>query len=512
MPTAKLNIPLPSRGLVVDRPAEYVDPQSATNNKNMELDRNVIRKRRGTESMGATLSERVMRYFELTVGASTRLIRVGGTKVEAFNKSSEVWSDVANSALTAGADDIVDFGFPLLSGAKIATFTNGIDAVRKIAITSDDADLGGSPPLARYLLSFGGYLLLAYVVDGGNTFESRVQWSDSGDIEEWSTGNAGSEDLVDDPEQITGLGLFSRFVTVHKPNSIYLGQLTSTGNVFRFDRKSTGVGTVAGPTIANLPSGEQIFLATDGLHLFNGITAPLIESPIQEELRESMNPNYARRSQAIFIEELDEYWVCVATGSDANPQDVYKYNWRTRQVYKDKRTNLTAIGQFRNTQDDAWSDRTLAWLSDTTRWNSVSNLSLNPVAILGDSSGVSTKRSSNTNDDNGTAVEGLFETKDFTAQDYEIPDMDTVMRWQGLEIWAKGDSVKVEYSTDSGSSWTTIETVTLSADYPPDTSPLEIYFDVVSTKLRLRYQNSVSGEIFHLKKYQLEAVPREQRK
>ncbi len=76
----KLNIPLPSKGLVVDRPSEFVDERSAYNIRNMEFNRNIIRKRAGSSLLGASLGERVMRLFELQVGSETRLIRVGLTK------------------------------------------------------------------------------------------------------------------------------------------------------------------------------------------------------------------------------------------------------------------------------------------------------------------------------------------------------------------------------------------------------------------------------------------------
>jgi len=508
----KLNVPLPSKGLVVDRPGEYIDSRSAANIKNMETNRGIIRKRLGSESIGSALGERIQRYFELQVGNQTRLFRVGPTKVEVLNKVTGIWSSVAHAALTGTAEDQVSYAFPLLSGTKIVTFTNGIDAIRKCSISGNDAVLGGSPPKCRFMQAFGPYLVLAYIIDGGSTYYSRVQWCDTGLPETWTGGNAGSADLLEDPEDITGLGVFGNFLTVHKANSIYLGQLVSTSAVFRFDRKATGVGAVGGGAIANIPSGEQIFLASDGLHLFNGITAPLIESPIQDELRESMNPGYLYKAQAVFVEELDEVWFAIPIGSDTEPETVYKYNWRTRQVYKDDRTNLTALGLFLNTQEDSWDSRSNSWDSDGTRWSSVTNLSNNPVVIVGDSSGNSAKRSANTSNDAGTAIEGIWETKDFTAEDLGLPDADRLMRWKGMEVWAKGSGVSVYYSTDGGSSWTLASTLTLSSDYPDDDAPLNIYFDVVKSRIRFRFLNNTLGESFTLKKYQIEATPREARK
>lgn len=508
----KLNIPIPSKGLVVDRPGEYVDARSAANIQNMEFNRSILRKRFGSSAAGSTLGERIMRYFELQVGPLTRLFRVGLTEVEVYNKNTNAWASVTSTPLTGSAEDTVDFAFPLLGGEKIVTYTNGIDPIRKCLITGNDADLGGSPPIARYMQAFGPYLVLAYITDAGDTFYSRVQWCDTGLPETWTGGNAGSQDLLEDAEDITGVGLFGNFLTIHKSNSIYVGQLVTTSDVFSFDRKATGVGTVSGATIQTIPSGEQIFLASDGIHLFNGITAPLIDSPIQDELREEMNPAYVRLSQSIFVEELDEYWVCVPIGSETNPSTIYKYNWRTKQIYKDVKTDLTALGIFLNTQDLTWDDLTSPWDSSLLRWNSVANLSLNPVVMFGDEAGISTKRSSVSVNDNSTAIDSIWDTKDFTAEDFGIPDIDTIMRWKGLEVWAKGDAVTVYYSTDSGDSWTLATTLTLASDYPEDDAPLNVYFDVVKTKIRFRFRNNTLTSGFTLKKYQIEATPREARK
>lgn len=512
MANLKLNIPLPSTGLVVDRPAEYVDVRSAVNIKNMETNRSVIQKRLGTVLIGLTLSERIQRYFELQVGDSTRLFRVGITKVQVLNKSTGVWTSVTSSLLTGTERNQVSFTFPILSGQKIAVFTNGLDNIRKCAIAGSDANLGGSPPKARFVQSFGPYLVLAYVVDGGTTYYTRVQWCDTGDCETWSGGNAGSQELIDDPEDITGLGVFGGSITVHKSNSIYVGQLVTTSDVFKFERRDTGVGAVAGNTIANIPSGEQIFLASDGIHLFNGVTAPLIDSPVQDELREEMNPTYLYKAQGLFVKELDEYWVAVPIGSDTEPSTIYKYNWRTGQVYKDYRMNLTALGAFLNTTDLTWDDMTVTWNSSSLIWNSNINQSLNPVIIFGNSSGISTSRTATSRDDNGSAVESVWDTKDFTAADLGIADISTLIRWTGLELWAKGESVQVYYSTDGGSSWVFSTTLDLASDYPGDDAPLNVYFDKVSSRIRFRFMNSESEENFTLKKYQIKFSQRETRK
>lgn len=512
---AKLNEPLPSNGLVVDRPAEYIDARSVANIKNMEMNRGIVRKRVGTVQLGGSLGERVMRYFELQVGSATRLFRVGLTKVEVLDKTTGVWSSVTVNPLSGTIVDIVNFAFPLLAGTKIAVFTNGINAIRKVGITGVDASLGGTPPKAKFVQAFGPYLVLGYIIDGGNTYYSRVQWCDTGDPENWNPvgSNAGSADLLDDPDDMTGFGLMGSYLTVHKSSSIYLGQLVSTSDVFRFDRRATGVGTVAGATIQQLPNGQQIFLGSEGLHIFDGSTAPLVNAPIQDEIRERLNPLYAYKSHAISVRELDEYWVAVPLDDDVEPSTVYKYNWRTGQMYKDSRTALTAMGLYLNIGGDlTWATISGTWNNSSLRWSNELSLVLNPNIILGNSSGVSVNRTSDSYDDNAVVNEAIWDTKDFVCEDFGIPDIDTMMRWKKIQMWAKGNSFKMYYSTDSGTTWTLIGNYALTADYPGDDSPLMIYFDIVSSKVRFRMTNNSSEETFTIKKYQIDASKREVRK
>ncbi len=515
----KLNIPLPSKGLVVDRPGEFVDTQSALNIKNMEYNRAIIRTKQGSSLLGSTMGERIQRYMELQVGPLTRLVRIGLTKVQEYNKATQDWLDMQNAALTGASGDIVDFAFPLLSGTKIGVYTNGIDNIRKFSVSGNDADLGGSPPKCKFLRQFGPYLVLANVTDSGNNFYSRVQWCDTGNPESWTPGggsNAGSEDLLEDPEDLSGVGLFGSALTFHKAKSITVGQLVSTSNVIQFDRKATGVGAVANGSICSLPSGEEIFLAADGFHLFIGVTAPLVDSPVQDELREELNPLYSYKAQAIVVAELDEYWCAVPIGSDAELRTIYKYNWRTQQMYKDDRIDLTAIGLFLNTTQDTWNDRTLAWDADNTRWSSVLNLANNPVVIYGNTDGESSRRISSSSED-GEAIESIWDTKDFVSGDFGLPDSDLIMRFTKLSIWAKGTRLKIYYSTDGGSSWTLItnngaQYFSLSADYPEDDAPIEVYFDATKSRCRFRFYNGDVNQNFTLKKYIVEATPREARK
>jgi len=81
-----------------------------------------------------------------------------------------------------------------------------------------------------------------------------------------------------------------------------------------------------------------------------------------------------------------------------------------------------------------------------------------------------------------------------------------------MEIWAKGNNVKLEYSTDRGDTWNEVDTYTLAGSYPSDDSPVIAYFDVVSTKIRYRFSNRAKSEAFTLKQFVSKYMDREVRR
>lgn len=506
----KAGVPLPVLGLDVSKPGEFLDTRYTPDCENMELNRNIIRKRLGTTSLGSTLSDYIMAYAQLQVAQSIYVVRQGLTKTQLLDQNAGTWGDVHHAVWTGTLADKFDFAFPVLSGVKIMVITNGVDAIRKYTGTGNTSVLGGSPPLAKYMTALKNYLLLAYIVDAGTTYTARVQWCDTGAPETWTGGNSGSVDLVEDEQDISAIAPFGDFVCVHKENSIYVGYLVTTSDVWRFDRKATGVGTCSHMTVKNIPTGEQIFLARDGLHLFNGITAPLIRSPIMDELREEMNPAVVAKACAVIVRELDEYWVAVAIGSATDPDTVYKYNYVTGQCYKDTRTGLNVMGLYTKSSQLTWNDKTNTWDSDLTRWNDIIYSALNPTVLFGSTSGVSTIRTA-LYDDNAVAVSAFWTSKDFTAKELGSEEMGRLVRWTAIQVWAKGTSVILDYSIDGGTSWTNITTLTLTSAYPTDSAPLYGYFDVVASQIRFRFRNSTSAGVFDIKKFIIEASMREVR-
>lgn len=433
-------------------------------------------------------------------------VRIGRDKIERYNTTTNAWVDITGTDLTGSTTDLISTAIPLLSGKPILVITNGIDNIRKWTASGNTSDLGGSPPVARFVQEYKTYLVAANIA-GGTDVNQRVQWSDTADPENWSTGNSGSIDLVEDGEAITGLNLFGSYLCVHKEHSIYLGYLVSSSAIFLFDRKSTGVGTIANGSIQNLPSGEQIFLAKDGLYLFNGVNCRTLSEAVNEEIRDSINAEYAKKAWSVLVRSKKEVWIGIPLGDSSYGETVYKYNYENGTILKDTRPNINAVWIGESTAGLTWDEMQGTWDEQSARWDGAGLAKGADVINISDINGFTYKISESTKDDNGSAVTAVWVTKDYQDSQQRIS------RFKKLELWAKGSSVKIEYSTDHGENWTEVidSPFTLTESYPDIDSPDIIYFDVVASTIRFRFTNNGSEESLSIKQFIISYTQREMR-
>ena len=503
---------MPVNGLDTSKPAEWITDQNSPNCQNVDDFQGQIRKRFGFPVIGAQMggtNKEILAGSEFKRNNVTFVFRVGSDRAESLNTGSGAWSTISGSVLSSTEDDEVAICTPFLSGERIAVFTSATYVPQKWTGTGNHADLGGTPPKAKYCEAFGAYMILAHITDdGGSSHRTRVQWSDTGDPEEWdaATSNAGAVDLTAGGD-ITGIKTYGNYLTVHKRDRLHLGYFVSTDATIKFDEKYTP-GTIAHHTIQNLPNGGQVYLGIDGIRIFNGSTSQLIDSPMNEDIRNSLNVAFAYRSWSVLVEDLNEYWIGIPTGGDENANVIYRFDYNSGKIYKNTFfENVRSAWNYSNINEMTWDDITTTWDETPWRWDDASGTAGYLVPMLSTNQGYSYNYSKSTTNDNALPVESIFDTKD-----YHIPNqLGSMIRWNRVEVWAKGNTVKVSYSTDGGNTWTQMDNLTLDSDYPDDDSPLMLYLDTVSTKLRLRFYNNEDEETFSMKQFVIYGTPREAR-
>ena len=181
-------------GLDVSKPAEYISENSSPNTQNFFVDRDLLTKRAGGSTLGASLGEELMIGCELVREGVNYNIRIGLDTMQKYDTGSSSWTTISHTPFTGTTDDLFDIAIPLLSGKQILVVTNGVDALRKWTGSGNTADLGGTPPHAKFIQEYQSYLVCANIT-GGTDVDTRVQWSDTANPENWTTGNSGERDL-----------------------------------------------------------------------------------------------------------------------------------------------------------------------------------------------------------------------------------------------------------------------------------------------------------------------------
>jgi len=504
MPKLSKYVPIPIQGLDTSGPSPFIDDRATPDCQNIRIRRTEVKKREGFTVMGSSASGMVQYIIEHQRGGTRKLCRITTKKFQVWNNSTATWTDYTGGTDLQGSDTIpVSATITKISNKNVLVFTNYVDNIKKwVDEPNDIADLGGSPPIAKYLLHFEGYLLAAYIKDGSDIYPERVQWPDTDDPENWTIGsgsNAGYNGLQDGYE-ITGLVRLVDLVVICKEGSIWNGYLTGDSRIFQFEQMESKMGFLVGNTVKNIPGNRLIGLSKHGIITYNGRSASMVAYGILDDIRDYINPQYVARSFGVVVSELNEYWLFIPTIGNY-PTIVYKVNYITGQVHKDTCSNLTAAGLREQLEPTTINSLTNTINSYTGVFNHVLRTSLYPAVIVGDKDGYCYKFDYNSKNDNGTAIDAYWCSKDYA------PQLGRYCSWVQLDFEAYGDSVDVYYSTDEGQNYTLIDSVTLSSTVSKHT----LYFDVLSEKLRIKFANSNSGETFTLRDFTLWYIPREEK-
>ena len=491
-PLLRKPILIPIEGLDYSKPSTLINDRAGFP-KNVRLLKNEIAKRQGKSLYGDTIvsdETQIMGYGTLTLDdGSSYMVRASKDEIEKYNSATSDWVSIADANLTGGNDDLVEFTTVTESGFLI--ITNGVDKVRKWTGSGNNSALSGDPPKAKYCEYLSPYLLLANV-DDGSTYPWKVQWCDTGDPEEWATGNSGSEVLADEPSEIKQIKKMNEYVACYKKNSLWLGRKVATSDVFNFDCIQTGVGLASPRAVIDI-NGQHYFMGFNDFYIWNGSRLESFGGAVRDVVFSTIDKDNIDRSFAIEVSEDNEIWFFIVESGQSWANAIYKYNYVNGYWYKDDCSNLTAVTRWESVTSKTWADMTTTWATELSRWGDNVSIAGYKDIIVGDSDGYSYKVDSTTTNDNGTAVSGEWESRDFVADKFEFNK-----RWLQMDVWAKGPgTLKCSYSTDYGDNWTSISNLTLTDEY----SKQRVYFDIVAERIRFKFVENSSGGIFYLRNF-----------
>jgi len=383
--------------------------------------------------------------------------------------------------------------------------TNGIDQPQKWTGSGKFADLTttlavGAITTSEVVFTFKDHLCLMDNTENGADCPQRVSWTNIGAIEDWTTGTAGYQDLVDDVSWVVGAALLSENEsTIYKERSIVSMSWVGGHTPFRFKTQVLGTGALSKDAIDS-GTGEHMVVGPDLTYAYKGgMEIEILDDKVKRTMYGRLNRGYANRLFIIYIEEDDELQIWIPTDT-AYPDEVWCVNVIDEVWYRKYRT-MTCAGYYQE-QSSFTIGNLIGTIGDQNwRFGDALTKAYSPITLCGDSNGAVYKIDKTTLNNNGVAITNEFQTPDFVlpdSQDY----MNKFMRVTQLIYEASGQSITTYYSTDSGESWSPTQgaggnTVALTSVY----DNYQQDFDVTSKKIRYKFLNSTVSSGFKLRYY-----------
>jgi len=217
-------------------------------------------------------------------------------------------------------------------------FTNGDTNVQVYDGTGHASTLDSTDATkARYCIEYADRLVLADLYISGSRQLYTVKWSANGDPTDWTSSDAGSNDLTDTDDFITGLGKVGENLIVYKQDSLVIANKTGDpGDPIHFPRQRKGIGTPAPYSIVHAHD-TNFFVGRRDFYMINGDRPQSIGGKVRDKFFEIVNPTEVKRVVG-YHHELENEVRWITTDKDNNRWMFcfdYIYNEWTVNEYAD---------------------------------------------------------------------------------------------------------------------------------------------------------------------------------
>lgn len=348
-------------------------------------------------------------------GGDTHVFAGTGTTLEKLTADT-TFDDVS---IAAGYTEAADPSWSFAQWGEQVLATNYSNDVQTFTLGTSTkfADLGGSPPKAKYITRVGDFVVLGNINDSADGIVPyRVHWSGIGNEATWAVSavtQADYQDLDSEYGHIQGIvGL--DYGIVFQEKAITRMSYVGSPGIFRFDKIETGRGCYIPGSIANV--GHRIFyLSEDGFYMFDRTeSVPIGANKVDKTFFADLGDTYRlRMSSAVDPINKLVFWAYPSASSTGNLDKLIIYNWESQ---KWSNADLTS-GQLTHMV----STQTLGYTIDTLDQvgTNIDNftVSLDSRTWTGGAQVLSAFDASNQlNYFTGTAMAAVLETKEFDIQ------------------------------------------------------------------------------------------------
>lgn len=202
-------------------------------------------------------------------------------------------------------------------------YTNGTDNVQKIDDTTA-ADLGGSPPVAKYIALHKNYVFLA----GNSTYPSRLYWCNLDAPETW-TGTDFIDINPDDGSIITGLQRTLDTLVISKEKNIYVlygdtPTYTEGLELWRIKEASTETGAAGQGSMARWGKSVIYLSQGQGFQMFGGnvtTSETTVDSLTSYLMSKDITPTVAALNESRLYQAeaviFDYKYICAVPGASS---------------------------------------------------------------------------------------------------------------------------------------------------------------------------------------------------
>lgn len=333
-----------------------------------------------------------------------------------------------------------------------------------------------------------------------------VAWSDSGDFEDYSTGNSGSQILYELTTGIKQMVNLGDRIIIYSADAIASGIFIGSPFIFAFETvipagtRLAGEKGIVSINVGHIYSSEENFYLFDGSRGMRTL-GDVIRTDYKDQRKQDL------KHQIATLNDFSKRTIYFATPTQDTSGLVYTLEYDAfdlarrawaKEQYDD---HPRSFGFWTNKFVYTWADTTeesdlatalglsfLPWSQEVGPWANEGEQADFPVRVHGDASGNIYLSSEGIQSDNGTPQRGSYTTGDFT-----VPKefLSTTGRWGEVEFEASGDTVTVSTLLEDGQAVGTSELVTLAGSVIPYRIPI----DVVSRTLRVKFAFSGSFEL-----------------
>lgn len=254
-----------------------------------------------------------------------------GDATKLYNLSAAAWNDASKvGGYSTTAED--RWSFTQWGNQMLATNYSDDIQTYTMGSSTDFANLGGSPPKAKYITVVRNNVVVANTNDTSDgAVPYRVRWSGVGDATAWTPSATTQSDFQDlDGEggwcqQIVG----GEVGTVFQERSIWRMTYVGSPIIYQFDEVERGRGTPAPGSVTKI-GGAIPYLGIDGFYIFDGQqSVPIGADRIDKTFYRDLDQSYIGRISST-VDPINKIIFWASPGqqnSGGNPNRIYAYNY-----------------------------------------------------------------------------------------------------------------------------------------------------------------------------------------